>query len=183
MSDIFSAIADPIRRQILDALAAKPGLSVSELVAATKQGQPAVSKHLKTLRDANLVSVKTVGQNRFYSLNAEALKPVATWVLGHAAAKVEAEVSERAEDLAEKLGELLANGADWLGEKVAERTKVRDANDVGRELGRRLAEARAQADKTIAAKTGKDIDALLKDAQKVAKDASAKVQAVADKLK
>ncbi|MEY4450710.1 MAG: hypothetical protein RLZZ304_1085, partial [Actinomycetota bacterium] len=95
----------------------------------------------------------------------------------------EAEVSERAEDLAEKLGELLANGADWLGEKVAERTKVRDANDVGRELGRRLAEARAQADKTIAAKTGKDIDALLKDAQKVAKDASAKVQAVADKLK
>ncbi|MEN9606518.1 MAG: hypothetical protein RL605_346 [Actinomycetota bacterium] len=183
MSDIFTAIADPTRRQILDALADKSGLSVSELVVVTGQGQPAVSKHLKTLRDAGLVSVKTVGQNRFYSLNAEALKPVATWVLGHAAAKVEAEVAERADDLAEKLGAILANGADWLGEKVAERTKVRDAKDVGRELGRRLADARAQADTKLAAKTGKDIDALIKDAKKMAKDATAKAQAVADKLK
>lgn len=183
MTDIFNAIADATRRQILDALAAKPGLSVSELVALTKQGQPAVSKHLKTLRDADLVSVKTVGQNRFYSLNAEALKPVATWVLGHAAAKVEAEVSERAEDLAEKLGALLAGGAEWLGDKVAEKTNVRDAKDVGREIGRRLADARAQADNALSAKTGKDIDALIKDAQKVAKDAQAKAQAVVKKLK
>lgn len=183
MSDIFTAIADPTRRQILDALAAKPGLSVGELVAITKQGQPAVSKQLKTLRDAGLVSVKTVGQNRFYSIDSEALKPVATWVLKHAAAKVEAEVSDKAEEIAEKLGMLIANGADWLGEQVAERTSIRDSKDVARELGRRLADARAQAEKVVADKTGRDFDELVDEVKARANDLAAKAKQAADKLK
>ena len=176
MSDVFSAIADPTRRQILDALADKDQLSVGELVAITKQGQPAVSKQLKTLRDAGLVSVKTVGQNRLYSLDAAALKPVATWILGHAAAKAESEAMERVEDIAEKLGSLLAAGADWVGDKVAEQTKMRDAKDVGREIGRKLAEARQGADKTIAAKTGKDIDAIVADVKKRVSDVTSKLK-------
>ena len=176
MSDVFTAIADPTRRQILDALADKDQLSVGELVAITKQGQPAVSKQLKTLRDAGLVSVKTVGQNRLYSLDATALKPVATWILGHAAAKAENEAMERVEDIAEKLGGWLAAGADWVGDKVAEQTKMRDAKDVGREIGRKLAEARQGADKTIAAKTGKDIDAIVADVKKRVNDVTSKLK-------
>ena len=176
MSDVFTAIADPTRRQILDALADKDSLSVGELVAITKQGQPAVSKQLKTLRDAGLVNVKTVGQSRFYSLDAAALKPVATWVLGHAAAKAEAEVAERVEDIAEKLGGWLAAGADWVGDKVAEQTKMRDAKDVGREIGRKLADARNGADKTIEAKTGKDIDAIVTEVKKRVNDVTSKLK-------
>ena len=176
MSDIFNAIADPTRRQILDALADKDDLSVGELVAITKQGQPAVSKHLKTLRDAGLVTVKTVGQNRRYSLDATALKPVAAWVLKHAAAKVEAEAAERAEDVAEKIGSWLAAGADWIGDKVAEQTKVRDAKDLGREFGRKLAEARAEADKAIKSKTGKDVDAIIDDVKKRVAEVTSKLK-------
>jgi DNA-binding transcriptional ArsR family regulator len=64
MSDIFNAISDATRRQILGALAKTPGLTVSELVALTGEGQPTVSKHLKTLRDLNLVTVESAGQTR-----------------------------------------------------------------------------------------------------------------------
>ena len=176
MSDIFTAIADPTRRQILDALATKDDLSVGELVAITKQGQPAVSKHLKTLRDAGLVTVKTVGQNRLYSIDSLALKPVAEWVLKHAAAKVEAEAAERAEDVAEKIGGWLAAGADWIGEKVAEQTKIRDSKQLGRDLGRKLAEARAEADKSIKSKTGKDVEQLIDDVKKRVADVTAKLK-------
>lgn len=163
MSDIFSAIADPTRRQILDALADKSELSVGELVSITNQGQPAVSKHLKILREAGLVTVKTVGQSRLYALDANALKPVAAWVVKHAAAKVEAETAERADEVAEKVGAWLAEGADWLGAKLAEQTKMRDSKDLGRELGRKLAEVFVEADKSLKAKTGKDLDELLVD--------------------
>ena len=166
MSDIFSAIADPIRRQILDALAEKSELSVGELVTITSQGQPAVSKHLKTLREVGLVTVKTVGQNRLYGLDAEALKPVATWVVKHAAAKVEADAAERADEVAEKIGGWLAEGADWLGEKLAEQTKVRDSQELGREVGRKLAEVFADADKALKSKTGKDVDELIVEVKK-----------------
>lgn len=166
MSDIFSAIADPIRRQILDALAEKSELSVGELVTITGQGQPAVSKHLKTLREVGLVTVKTVGQNRLYALDANALKPVATWVVKHAAAKVEAEAAERADDVAEKIGGWLAEGADWLGEKLAEQTKVRDSQELGREVGRKLAEVFADADKALKSKTGKDVDEIIVEVKK-----------------
>ncbi|MEN9606853.1 MAG: hypothetical protein RL605_681 [Actinomycetota bacterium] len=176
MSDIFSAIADPTRRQILDALAERDHLSVGELVALTGLGQPAVSKHLKTLRDAGLVSVKTVGQNRLYALDALALKPVAAWVLKHAAAKAEAEAAERADDVAEKIGSWLANGAEWLGDKVAEQVKARDVNDLGRELGRKLADARAGADKSVEAKTGRDIDEIIAEVKKRLAEVSAKLK-------
>ncbi|MFM5968391.1 MAG: ArsR/SmtB family transcription factor [Micrococcales bacterium] len=166
MSDIFSAIADPIRRQILDALAEKSELSVGELVTITSQGQPAVSKHLKTLREVGLVTVKTVGQNRLYALDADALKPVAAWVVKHAAAKVEAEAAERADEVAAKIGGWLAEGADWLGEKLAEQTKVRDSQELGREVGRKLAEVFADADKALKSKTGKDVDEIIVEVKK-----------------
>ena len=67
MTDIFSAISDQTRRHILDALASSSPLTVSELVAITGEAQPTVSKHLKTLREAGLVSTETVGQNRCLS--------------------------------------------------------------------------------------------------------------------
>lgn len=79
MSDIFAVIADPTRRQILSAIAEGPK-SVSDLVTLTGLEQPAVSKHLKSLRDAGLASVTAQGQSRLYSAETAPLVPVADFV-------------------------------------------------------------------------------------------------------
>jgi ArsR family transcriptional regulator len=82
MNDIFDVLADPIRREILVRLRnAAPGdLAVGDVVTALKLTQPTVSKHLKVLRDAGLVSVREEGQHRFYRLNPEPLAIVDGWV-------------------------------------------------------------------------------------------------------
>lgn len=84
MDDIFTVLAEPIRREILVRLRnVAPGdVSVGDLVSVVGQSQPTVSKHLKVLRDAGLVSVREDGQHRFYRLNPEPLASVEGWVLG-----------------------------------------------------------------------------------------------------
>jgi DNA-binding transcriptional ArsR family regulator len=79
-SDVFNAIAEPRRRQIIDALAGGKPQSVGELVARLRIPQPAVSKHLGVLRAVGVLSVDRQGQQRFYRLNAGELKPVHDWV-------------------------------------------------------------------------------------------------------
>lgn len=162
MSDIFSAIADPTRRQILEALANKSPLSVSELVAITGEPQPTVSKHLKTLRDLGLVSIETAGQSRLYSLDAAPLSQVAGWLANIAgsaeAAGLEARLAEVGEQVGQQVGNWLAAGSTWLGERIAEKVDIdEDPKRLGRELGRKLADAKAQAEKAA------------KDAEKVAR--------------
>ncbi len=66
--DTFNALAEPNRRRLLDAIRQEP-CTVNMLVTRTGLSQPAVSKHLKYLRDANLVMVKPDGQKRWYALN------------------------------------------------------------------------------------------------------------------
>ena len=80
-SDVFNAIAEPRRRQIIDLLAgASEERAVNDLVQALRMPQPAVSKHLGVLRRVRIVSVNRRGQRRMYRLNAEQLKPVHDWV-------------------------------------------------------------------------------------------------------
>ncbi len=78
-TDAFNAIAEPRRRQILDALAAGEQ-PVNDLVALLGLAQPQVSKHLKVLREVGLVDVRDQGRQRVYRLNGGALKPVHDWV-------------------------------------------------------------------------------------------------------
>lgn len=79
-SDVFNAIAEPRRREIISLLADGRTRSVSELVEALELAQPAVSKHLGVLRVVGVVSVQKVGKSRLYALNAAQLKPVHDWV-------------------------------------------------------------------------------------------------------
>lgn len=86
-STIFDLIADETRREILSVLRAKAssdpedsGVSVSELVERIGVSQPTVSKHLKSLREGGLVSVREVGQHRYYSLEPKPLAEVAKWI-------------------------------------------------------------------------------------------------------
>jgi len=80
-SDAFNAIAEPQRRRILDLLRGRE-LAVSELASELGLPQPGVSKHLRVLREVELVRVRSDGKQRLYCLNAEALRPVQEWVGG-----------------------------------------------------------------------------------------------------
>jgi DNA-binding transcriptional ArsR family regulator len=78
MAAILEVIGEPTRRQILDSLLADER-SVGELVHMTGQSQPGVSKHLRVLREAGLVTVRQDGQRRMYALRAEPLAELDRW--------------------------------------------------------------------------------------------------------
>ena len=80
MTDIFAVIADRTRRDILEALRSGDR-AVGELVEALAASQPTVSKHLKTLREQGLVSVREEGQHRYYSLSTAPLDEVDDWLV------------------------------------------------------------------------------------------------------
>ncbi len=67
--DVWAALGDPTRRAVLLALAAEP-MSVGELAAQLPVTRPAVSQHLKVLKEAGLVSEQAVGTRRIYRLDA-----------------------------------------------------------------------------------------------------------------
>lgn len=71
--DVFRAIADPTRRAILDRLRAGP-TPVNALAAEFDQSRPAISKHLRVLREARLVTEERSGRERLYELQPAALQ-------------------------------------------------------------------------------------------------------------
>jgi DNA-binding transcriptional ArsR family regulator len=79
-SDVFNAIAEPRRREIVYLLALGVEHDVTELVFKLGLPQPAVSKHLGVLRKVGLVAVHKAGQRRLYRLNPQELKPVRDWI-------------------------------------------------------------------------------------------------------
>jgi DNA-binding transcriptional ArsR family regulator len=76
---IFAALADPTRRQIVELLA-KGERSAGELAGRFTLTQPAVSQHLRALRDAGLVRVRRDAQRRIYSLDARGLAKIDAWL-------------------------------------------------------------------------------------------------------
>ena len=77
--DIFRALGDPTRRALYERLAEHPN-TVSELTALFSISQPAVSQHLKVLRQAGLVQVRREGREARYSAGPKGLKPLFDWV-------------------------------------------------------------------------------------------------------
>ena len=77
-SDVFNAVAEARRRDILTFLAPDER-PVNEIVDALELSQPSVSKHLKVLRDVGLVNVRRDGRQIFYRTNAEAIRPLHEW--------------------------------------------------------------------------------------------------------
>lgn len=80
MRDVFSAIADPTRRQLLDLLAGADELPLHELAARFPMGRTGVSKHLAILKEAGLVEARKVRRESRYRLNAAGLLAVQQWV-------------------------------------------------------------------------------------------------------
>jgi DNA-binding transcriptional ArsR family regulator len=79
-ADVYAAIADPTRRALLVRLAEEGEKKVSELVEPFSISQPAVSKHLRILRDAGLVRSRKAGRLRLYAIEARKLRQVYDWV-------------------------------------------------------------------------------------------------------
>lgn len=77
-SDVFNAVAEPRRRQILELLV--PGeRPVNDVARLLRLTQPQASKHLKVLKDVGLVHMREAGKQRIYSLNGRALQPIHAW--------------------------------------------------------------------------------------------------------
>ena len=81
VTDPFEALGDPNRREILRLLGAK-GLAVREIAEAMPISRPAVSRHLRLLKDAGLVAERAEGTRRIYQLQAEGLEAVQAYVQG-----------------------------------------------------------------------------------------------------
>jgi DNA-binding transcriptional ArsR family regulator len=79
-ADVFNAIAEPRRREVIAMLADGREYAVNEVVVRLRMPQPTVSKHLGVLRKVGVVSMVKRGQHRMYRLNAAELKPVHDWV-------------------------------------------------------------------------------------------------------
>ena len=77
-SDVFNAVAESRRRDILVCLASRER-AVNDIVTALEMGQPSVSKHLKVLRNVGLVDVRREGRQVFYRTNADAIRPLHEW--------------------------------------------------------------------------------------------------------
>jgi DNA-binding transcriptional ArsR family regulator len=83
-TDAFRAIADPTRRAILDRLRAGPA-NAGTLAADFRTSRPAVSRHLRVLREARLVVDTRIGRERVYAVNPIPLQSVAGWLEGYRA--------------------------------------------------------------------------------------------------
>jgi len=145
MTDVFDALADAKRRKILELLATKP-LTIAAINKSLKLSATALDKQLKVLLAVELVSVEKKGKTSTYSLNRKGLLDAAKW-FGKFGASF---VSGQADALGENVANLLTSAASWLETKVGGKINLDfDPEQVGRELGKKLSEAKTQATKTV----------------------------------
>jgi DNA-binding transcriptional ArsR family regulator len=78
--DTFSALADPTRRNIIEMLAASGQLTATDISDKFKISPPAISQHLKVLREAKLVDMEKRAQSRIYRINAKTMAELEVWV-------------------------------------------------------------------------------------------------------
>ena len=78
--DTFTALAEPTRRSILEMLAASGNLSATDIYRRFTSSPPAISQHLKVLREAKLVRVEKRAQQRIYYINPEPMRELEKWI-------------------------------------------------------------------------------------------------------
>jgi DNA-binding transcriptional ArsR family regulator len=101
--DIFGALADPTRRELLAELAGEPR-RVVDLAAGRPITRPAVSKHLRLLLDAGAVTVREEGRERYYALDRTSLARVASYVAALAARPIGAQALDALETEVRRTG-------------------------------------------------------------------------------
>ena len=105
-SDVFNAVAEPRRREILDTLSGGEK-AVGAIVTDLSMTQPQVSKHLRVLSEVGLVSCRAEGRHRLYSLEPVRLRPFQEWL-----AKYEQALQDRLDRMDDYLKELQEQGGE-----------------------------------------------------------------------
>ena len=80
METVFTALADPTRRQILDSLRAEGPMSIKQLSEPLPMSRQAVTKHLDLLCSSGLVRIERAGRERIHSLNPTPLRELEAWL-------------------------------------------------------------------------------------------------------
>ncbi len=80
MVEVFEALSDAVRREILVALAHEGTLSAGEIAGRFAISRPAVSRHLRVLRESGVVVDEVSGRRRIYRLTVDGLEPVHAWL-------------------------------------------------------------------------------------------------------
>ncbi|HEY9498506.1 MAG TPA: metalloregulator ArsR/SmtB family transcription factor [Terrimesophilobacter sp.] len=148
MADIFDVVADPTRRELLQVLleryrtsGSEAGeISVGELVDKLGLSQPTVSKHLKVLRDIDLVTVREEGQHRYYRLDSAPLEVLEDWLIPFLGADFD-------DGLADEAGTTVF--AAWSGSGLPKPLRrmadsIEHSADAGAAVGRTVADASHQ---------------------------------------
>lgn len=92
---LFAALADPTRCRVLEMLHERP-MPVHELAAAFSISRPAISRHLRVLREASLVREEKQGRENLYSLQRQQLRPMTDWLDRHRRRRAAAPMPVRA---------------------------------------------------------------------------------------
>jgi DNA-binding transcriptional ArsR family regulator len=77
--DTFQALAEPRRREIIELLASRGRLTATDISDTFKISPPAISQHLKVLREAKLVEMEKKAQTRIYTINTNGLQELEEW--------------------------------------------------------------------------------------------------------
>jgi DNA-binding transcriptional ArsR family regulator len=146
MTDIFKAIADPKARLVLETLANNPGFTVSKTAEFSKLKPEQLTTIVASLVEAKLVKAAGSGASKKYSLNAKGFGPYVSWLAKVAERSAVSNLEVQLIDLGEKLGNVVAQGSDWVSTKVKDNVDV-DPKKWGKELGRILAEVKREVQK------------------------------------
>lgn len=98
-NDTFSALSDPNRRLIVELLAVNGQLTAGQIYERFAVSPPAISQHLKVLKEANVVVMEKKAQQRIYQINPESLEEVKEWLKKLTDAHYENFKSSQKEDL------------------------------------------------------------------------------------
>ena len=84
LNSVMKTLADPTRRAVFERIAREDEITAGALVAGTRVSQPAVSQHLRALREAGLVTERREGRHVHYRIRRRGLSPLVGWLEFHA---------------------------------------------------------------------------------------------------
>jgi DNA-binding transcriptional ArsR family regulator len=174
MTDIFKAIADPKARLVLETLADKPTATVAQAAELSKLKPEQVKTIISTLIEAKLVKATGSGAGKKHSLNAKGFGPYVSWLAKVAETQAVSNLELQLVELGEKLGNVVAEGSDWVNTKIRENVDI-DPKKWGKELGRILAKVKREVQKE-AAQVQKGAKSIATDVKKEAKSLATEVK-------
>jgi DNA-binding transcriptional ArsR family regulator len=178
MTDIFKAIADPKARLVLETLADKPGSTVSKTAEFSKLKSEQVTTIVASLVEAKLIKSTGSGASKKYTLNAKGFGPYVAWLAKVAETSAVSNLELQLVDLGGKLGQVVAEGSDWVSTKVKQNVDI-DPKKWGKELGRILAEVKREVQKEttqVKKEANKIVTGVKKEAKTIATKAKSSVK-------